>query len=183
MVDDTEFIKRRHLSRGRPRKYELGSGNTSTTTSTTGDVAAAAAAEYKERSSNFSGRNSPGHTIVASPLPDTQSRKGTRGAKKKASLKPQASHHLRHPNDRQQQREEKQPQQQQRYPGESIYYNNCDNMVLPPFATTAGLSKALPIHSYAFHHNPNDRYLNPNQGPDFDFSMALYQDVTGIMDC
>lgn len=25
MVDDTEFIKRRHLSRGRPRKYELGS--------------------------------------------------------------------------------------------------------------------------------------------------------------
>ena len=24
MVDDAEFIKRRHLSRGRPRKYEPG---------------------------------------------------------------------------------------------------------------------------------------------------------------
>ena len=27
MVDDAEFIKRRHLSRGRPRKYEPGPGN------------------------------------------------------------------------------------------------------------------------------------------------------------
>ena len=26
MVDDAEFIKRRHLSRGRPRKYEPGPG-------------------------------------------------------------------------------------------------------------------------------------------------------------
>ena len=29
MVDDAEFIKRRHLSRGRPRKYEPGPGGSS----------------------------------------------------------------------------------------------------------------------------------------------------------
>lgn len=196
MVDDTEFIKRRHLSRGRPRKYELGSVNP-----TTADVAAAAdpaMTPHQERnsSSSTSGQNA---NAAASTLSDShQGRKSTtKGAKRKATSRqqqPQAQH-LRDPYEhelkqsRQQHQHQKQQQQQQRYPGggESFPFNpmNCENMVLPPFSM--GLAKGGaggPSYGYHLQHqHPSDRYLNPNHRSEFDYGMALYQDVTGIIDC
>lgn len=196
MVDDTEFIKRRHLSRGRPRKYELGSVNP-----TTADVAAAAdpaMTPHQERNSSSSTSGQNANAAAASTLSDShQGRKSTKGAKRKATSRqqPQAQH-LRDPYEhelkqsRQQHQHQKQQQQQQRYPpgGESFPFNpmNCENMVLPPFSMGLAKGGAGGPSSYGYHlqhQHPSDRYLNPNHRSEFDYGMALYQDVTGIIDC
>lgn len=177
MVDDTEFIKRRHLSRGRPRKYELGSVNP-----TSGDVASAADPPMTHQERNSSSTSGQNVTSVASTLPESghqTGRKSTKGAKRKG---PPQQQHLRDAYEHELKHQQK--QQQQRYPGESFPFNAMDNMVLPPFSI--GMSKRAPGQSYAYHqlqHDHRDRYLIPNHSAEFDYGMALYQDVTGIIDC
>lgn len=160
MVDDTEFIKRRHLSRGRPRKYEIG---------TTADFVATAeqnSAVYLDANSK-SGQNTVGKPArVASTLSDSQNRKTTKSTKKKATLRSQF-----HQNECQQQM----MQQQQRYSGESMHFNRktSDNLTLPSFGI--GLSQSTSsVHAYALHHHPTDRYLNSGHGTEFEFGMTLY---------
>lgn len=143
MVDDSEFIKRRHLSRGRPRKYEMGSSG------------AASEGALKENSML------PIQSPVASTLPEQKLMKST---KRKTSshhkltdhLNANALHHQQPQPSRQQQ------QQQPLYPAESMHYNSL---------------------GYGLPQSFGGRYLNSNEGPEFDFRMALYHDVTGHIDC
>lgn len=159
MVDDTEFIKRRHLSRGRPRKYELNAMGTP---------------------DNPTDDSKPGHRSAdtdPSVGPSTQPEKrrhSVKGAKKtvhQAMRDPYVQRHPQHP----------QQQQQRNHPGDPMHFNNsldCDNMILPPFSMAASSAS----QAFGSHHLPGNYYLNAHRRNEFDLGLALYHDASGGID-
>lgn len=87
MVDDSEFVKRRHLSRGRPRKYEPSSSPNSN--SQMSDSAA-----IIEKSSTTNGSRAIGGTIGSQQLLNRQQQKQKQRISHNLSCN-QASHHGR----------------------------------------------------------------------------------------
>lgn len=183
MVDDNEFIKRRHLSRGRPRKYELGSMNP--TDPPTGEPPLTQSPKQKSlgQSSTLSEQN-------------RSHKKSGRGSKRKSLSGRQQSHpydmgvnHDHQPNELPQQQPQ-QKQQQQRCPGDSFHGNplNSEHLVLPPFGMAALSKLPSSVHPYNQHPYPGGgRFLNPNSGQmrtEFDLGMSFYQDMNnGVIDC
>ena len=163
MVDDTEFIKRRHLSRGRPRKYELGS---SATTTATEQEPLNVFDDFGRHPSNVSEMS--------------KSHKG--GKKKKSHSKAHDQGALKQQQQQQRQQQQKQhQQQQQRLLEDTLHFTpnhsyDQSNWVLPPFALGLG-SKAHDTRDSIPH--PSDRYLAQGAG-DFGY---LYQDASPAMDC
>lgn len=189
MVDDTEFIKRRHLSRGRPRKYELGSVTPTMESAT----APSDTISHHLDTSSTSGQNGFGQAATLSevqPPLHRQHKKSARGSKRKSSssrqqqsepfdlaFKQQQHLHCQQQQQHQQQHQQHTKQQPQRCLGDSFLANSMrsEHLVLPPF-NLGSLSNAPSIHSYSMHpHNPNERYLNPNPGGvEFDLGMTFY---------
>lgn len=187
MVDDTEFVKRRHLSRGRPRKYELGS------VPAPPDMAAVQRHQptAPHPNINLSGQRSP-EAIPVQPaltLSDDMSmspkKKPSKAWKKK--LPPRSRRQS--PPARASFNLDQQQKQQQRCRGNTRCMNRISSGDIPLSPIYLGLSDLTTVHSVSRsqHHNSNAASL----GTEFSFGGAHFSsDATGggggagdMMDC